>query len=763
MPLPERWWPKAHGNSNVRILSVAWSQAPECVAYGLLALAPLGSSLSPQAMALALLGTVLANGVAAALGEGRLVSGPRAALSLLTAGLLSALVAYRGPSGPLPVWMVLGLLALSIGAAGLLQILLGALRIGSIVKYAPHPVRSGLMSAVGLLLLIGALPAALGAGFGHGLRDALAHPIPAAMLVAAVAIVVSLTAARRKLPLPAILGLLAGTLVNALVDGLKLPTGPQLGVPMLASPWFAQIPDGRSLIELLSQRALWAPMAGFALTVAALGALDTLLAVSVVDGRLHRVRDANRELRAQGLANLLAGLGGGLPCSPSVQRSLALADAAPPSRRSICIYAMALLALLVLAPQLLAWLPLSAIGGTLLLQGVQSIDPWVWRTPLTLYARAGLAVYDRNQRRVLIENWAVALAVVGIGLLLGLAAAVAVGGALAVLLFVRSNMRQVVRSQLTGLQRQSMKVRPSHAREALRENGASIAVLELQGALFFGTADAVRAGLAQLGPDVHTVVLDLLLVGEIDATGARILLEAADEWQQRDRQLVAAEWGPDDARRRTVDAIARSASLPPLLFVDDVDQALEAAENRLLTGKNIALDRVSDAVALEQTLLGQGLDTGELGLLRGELSTVQLAAGAALFRQGDPADALYLTVCGDLGIRLPGTQRRLVSFAAGTMVGEMGALTKGIRSADAIAETPLTALRLSAESLARLRREQPALAAKLLANIALHLADRLRDLTQSMSTWVSRAGLPATPAITHVSGSVDANADTDAL
>jgi len=744
-------------NNSVRLLSVAWSQVPESAAYGLLALAPLGAGMSSRAMGLALLGAVVANLVAAFAGAGRLVTAPRAALSLLTAGLVTALVTYRGQSGPLPEAVILGLVALSVAAAGGLQMILGALRIGSIVKYTPHPVRGGLMSAVGVLLVLGALPAALGAGFGHRLEDALAHPAPGALLVAGISMVVTLVAARGRPPLPPVLlGLLAGAVLQATLHAFSLPVGPLVGVPVLSWPWFMQLPDAPWLIDLPSQQALWVPMAVFAATVAALGALDTLLATSVVDGRLRRPRDANRELRAQGLANVLAGLAGGLPNSPSVQRSLALVEAAPETRRSVPVYAVAILGLLVLVPQVLGWLPVSAIGGVLVLQGAQTIDPWLWRTP-TLLRRSGsgVLVYDPAQRRLLLDNWVVALTVVAISIVLGLAAAVAVGAALAVLLFVRANMRQVVRSQHTGTQRRSMKIRPPQAAEVLLQHGAAIVLMELQGALFFGTVDTVRASLEQLPTSVNTVVLDLFLVGEIDATGARILLEVAEDWARHGRHLVAAEWAENDPRRRIVDAIARSAGLPPLVFASDVDQALEAAEERVLAGTSMPT-AAPQAIELGHTLLAKGLDESELLLLRAELQTEHVATGALLFRQGDPADAFYLTVQGDVGIRLPGSQRRLVSFAPGTMVGEMAALERGLRSADAVAETPLTVLRLSADALERLRHEQPVLAAKLLNNIALHLASRLRELTQDLSTWVARTGLPSIPPAL---GPVSANSD----
>lgn len=360
--------------------------------------------------------------------------------------------------------------------------------------------------------------------------------------------------------------------------------GAIVGVPALASPWFAQLGTaGGFLNELPLQRTVWVPVAVFAATVAAFGALDTLLGISVVDGRQRRSRDANRELRAQGLANVLSGLAGGLPNSPSVQRSLALLKVVPGGRRSVLGYAAAVLVLLTLLPGILGWLPVSAIGGVLLLQGLQTVDPWLWRTPLLLYRGGpGKLAYDAAQRRLLFDSCGVTVMVVGSSLALGLAAAVLIGAALAVLLFVRANLRQVLRGRYTGLQRRSMKARTPQATALLQQEGGGILLLELQGALFFGTADAVRAGLDSLHAKIHTEVLDLFLVSEIDATGARILLEAAEEWSRQGRHLVAAEWADDDPRRRTVDVISRLSGMPPMTFCSDIDQALEAAEDRVL-------------------------------------------------------------------------------------------------------------------------------------------------------------------------------------
>ena len=740
-----RWsWTR---NIHLRLAGVAWSQAPESAAYGLLALAPLGAAMGPRAMAMAVLGAVVANLVATLAGAGRLVTGPRPAVSLLTAGLVVVLINYQGPTGPLPVGAVLCVLAFGLMAAGALQMLLGALRFGDVIKYTPHPVRAAILSAVGILLLMGALPAAVGAGYRTGLGSVLTSTVPGAELVAATAVGVTVLATNRRTQVPPVmLGLLAGAALHAGLQALGLPAGARLGVPALTVPWFAQLNDMHGLLDLASERALWVPVLVFAAEVAALGALDTLLTMSVVDGRLRRSGDANRELRAQGLANVLAGFAGGMSNSPSIMRSLAALDAAPSTERSSWIYTLYLLALLVLAPSVLGWLPISAIGGVMVLQSVQLIDPWLGRTLLLLRRRSPLAMaYDATQRRLLLENWVVGFTVVVISVVLGLAAGVATGAVLAVLLFVRAHMREVVRSQHTGVQRRSMKVRSSQVTAELAQRGHSTVLLELQGDLFFGTADTLRASLEALPPTVRTVVLDLFLVGDIDATGARILLEVAEDWARQGRHVVAAEWAEGDPRRRIVDVVGRSARLPPLVFEPDVDRALEATEDRLLLEMASPLAPHS-TIELGQTLLAQGLEPGELALLRAELRTEHVDAGALLFRQGDPADGFYLTVQGDVGIRLPGNQRRLMSFAPGTMVGEMAALSRVTRSADAVAETPLTVLCLPNEALDRLRREQPVLAAKLLNNIALHLAGRLRGVTQDLSTWVTRTGQASAPA-----------------
>jgi sulfate permease, SulP family len=112
---------------------------------------------------------------------------------------------------------------------------------------------------------------------------------------------------------------------------------------------------------------------------------------------------------------------------------------------------------------------------------------------------------------------------------------VMIGATCAVLRFVRSNVRDVVRHTATGETLRSLRVRPGPASEAWAQHGHRITIFEPEGSLFFGTADALQHRLEQMPSRVETAILDLRQVQDIDITAARILVELADTWARTDR------------------------------------------------------------------------------------------------------------------------------------------------------------------------------------------------------------------------------------
>jgi SulP family sulfate permease len=733
-------------------LSSALTHAPENAAYGLMAMAPLGVAFAPWAMGLALLGAVAACVAASLIGAGRLVDDAGPALALLTTGLVAALLPHVvAPAGEV-AWNVLVLVALGIGAGGVLTMLLGLLRVGGVVKYTPYPVRVGLSSGVGLLLILSAAPALLGHALNSGWPADRAM-LAGALLVGTCSLVVTTLAmrVRTRLP-PVLLGLAAATLLHwALAQlGWGGALGRTVGVPALPAHWFGGAIGSPAWHAALAQPAVLALLGSYALTVAVVASLDTLLAASIVDGRLRTSRNANGELVAHGVANVASALVGGLPASPSVHASVGLVSRNARQRHIGLAYAAALLTLLLAVPAVLGVLPVSAVGGVLICLGASMISPTLWEIP-AMWRRQlarGTASSPPAQRRSrdLAANWVVTVAVALCVLVLGIGQAVLIGATFAVLLFVRSNMRDVVRQVWTGATRHSLKTRAASLADVLRREGHRIALLELEGSLFFGTADALRTRLQELGPHVDTAILDLHQVREVDLTAARILLEVADDWQQMGKRIVFAEWPAHDARRALMESVAGADGLDAIAFADSTDQALEQAEEQLIGRLQIDC-RAGEALTLADTMIAAGLSAEELELLAAEMTTHSFPRGQVMFRTGDPGEMLYISLKGEIGLRVPGTGRRLASFAPGVTIGEMAVLARAPRSAEAFAESDVTALAMSVDAFERLLRSHPPLAAKLLRNIALHLGDRVRVLTGDLAGWMSRSGaVPAAPA-----------------
>jgi SulP family sulfate permease len=269
----------------------------------------------------------------------------------------------------------------------------------------------------------------------------------------------------------------------------------------------------------------------------------------------------------------------------------------------------------------------------------------------------------------------------------------------------------------------------------LREHGRRIAVLELDGALFFGTADVAAREIERVGSEAAQIVVDFTRVSEVDASGARVLVQAAQELHTAGRRLLLAALPVHDPRRRTIQEMDVHESLSETDFFDDPDLALECAEDRLLV---VLAPPPEEAVELPlaSTMLGAGLGERDVEALAGLLVRREVPRGTHVFRIGEDSDALFVSVRGQIGIWMPAGQppgasrQRLVSFAPGVVFGEMGLLERRPRSADAVAEDDAVVLTLSRSAFDHLSAERPALVGQMLLNMSLHLSARVRALTQ---------------------------------
>jgi len=700
-------------------LAAALMALPMSIGNGILAYAMLGPEHAAAGAVAGLVGAILLGAVAATLGgTPGLVSapsGPAAAMLTAHAAWLASIAPERAH-----------LLLLATGlAAGLVQLGFGALRLGTVVKFIPYPVVSGFLSAAGILLVWGQLPSVSGVASG-GPWAVLGHPEAwrtVSLVVAGVTFAAMRLAPRvsARLP-PVVAGLAAGSLAwlafslrdpaIAAIAGNPLRVGavPGVGAIAAAIPGLVQELSGLRPDDLLL-------VAGPAAALAALLSVDTLKTCVLVDSMTGARHLPSRELLAQGLGNVLASLGGGMVGSGVSGPTLVNVAAGGRSRTASATVPAALLSLVALAPALVAGIPRAVLGGVLVHVGLRTVD---WGT---------LRLLRRPERRI---EFAVVAAVVAIALWRGLVVAAGAGIALVVVLFLRDRMGQSpvrVRGDLVRTRSTRRRLPPED--RVLAEHGAEAAVLNLQGDLFFGTADRL---LTELGPELarcRYVLLDLSRVSDVDLTAARILAQAQARLAARGaRLLLAGSRTPDALAGALADVAVDPTAPPPRLFTSR-DEALEWMEEQLL---ELHLDErvIHHRLELPEMDLLAGLAPGPLAALARRVRTVAVAEGQPVFRAGEPGEALYLVRLGRVRVVVPaggGRELMIGSFGRGDVFGELAFVDARPRSANATAAADTELFVLDRAAFAEAVREEPSLGAELPARVARVISYRLRVTT----------------------------------
>jgi SulP family sulfate permease len=333
----------------------------------------------------------------------------------------------------------------------------------------------------------------------------------------------------------------------------------------------------------------------------------------------------------------------------------------------------------------------------------------------------------RAQRRTLLANYLVMLSVVAIAVISNLINAVFFGVLAAMFLFVRRNSGSVIRRELHGDTHRSLRQRSLSRMRELEREGWRIITLELEGSLFFGTADQLSREAERIAAKADYLILDFRRVTDIDVTGVRILQQAAARVGASNCRLLFAAIRPLGTRGRMLSAAGIDKLVPHRLWFDTADAGMEWAEDDLLDRFDLPEPR-ERLLDVAETQLGRGLKKDELALLERHLEEIEFATTAPVFRAGETADGLFVLRKGCVSVSLHGSggRRRLASFAQGVIFGELGLLDGGPRSADVFADEASVALKLTRRAFEDIRAQSPELAAKLLFNLGVEMAIRLR-------------------------------------
>lgn len=316
------------------------------------------------------------------------VSGPAAGLAAIVFSAITEL-------GTFELFLCAGLIA------GLIQVLMGILRAGSISNYFPNSVIEGMLAGIGIIIILKQIPYAIGytgssfAGeklFENGinltnitlyLQNVIQSVHPGSIIITAISITILLiwdkvSLLRRLKMLP---GALVAVLVGVLLNEVFKITGSPLAV---TAQNLVNLPVPESFSALTSL-ATFPDFSGFtnpavwisAITIAVVASIETLLCIEASDrlDRQKRITDTNVELRAQGIGNVLSSLIGGLPITSVVVRSSANAGAGATTKLSAIIHGVLLLICVVSIPFVLNLIPLATLAAVLILVGYKLASP----------------------------------------------------------------------------------------------------------------------------------------------------------------------------------------------------------------------------------------------------------------------------------------------------------------------------------------------------------------------------------------------------
>lgn len=316
------------------------------------------------------------------------VSGPAAGLTVIVFAAIERLPSYEA-------------FLLAVTLAGVIQVVLAATRSGILAEFVPSAVITGMLAAIGLILILKQVPHALGhdgdfegsfeflQADGRNTLSAVAeaaraHLAPGAVLIA-LASLLFLGWWGKARPAEGPLRFVPGPLVVVLIGlGLNALFGLVLPAWQLGPRHLVQVPVAASLGEFTSffaapdftqigNAAVWTT----ALTLAIVASLESLLSVKAVDelDPRRRVTPKNRELLAQGGGNIVSGLLGGLPVTSVIVRSSANVDAEAQSRMSTILHGLWLLLSVALVPFVLNLIPLAALAAVLIATGYKLAQP----------------------------------------------------------------------------------------------------------------------------------------------------------------------------------------------------------------------------------------------------------------------------------------------------------------------------------------------------------------------------------------------------
>jgi sulfate permease, SulP family len=709
---------------------------PSAIAFGVAAFTAAGPGLAGAGALTGILGAVAMGITAPLIGRNAgFISAPCAPAAAVLAGLAAELAA----SGSVSADRILGLLAVTASISAVLQIVYGTLGAGKMMKYIPYQVVTGYLSGVAVIIFMGQMPKLLGVSSGMHFFEAVSSPAEwrwQGIVVGVLTIAATVLAPRLTKRVPAVIIGLAAGIAAYFALGATQPALLQLeGNGLVIGP----IQASGSVLSAMAQRfAMLGSLTGSdlslvlapAITLSVLLSIDTLKTGVVLDALTRRRHNSNRELMAQGIANIVSFGVGGMPGAGTMGASLVNVTAGSRSMLSSLVEGILALAAVLLFGKLIAWVPIGALAGILLVVSWRMFDFDMFRL-----AR------HRSTRL----DFLVIISVIIVAETVGLIQASLVGVCLAIILFIRDQVRgSIIVSKRDLTEARSRRTRTDQEEALLAAHGSAALLIQLKDDLFFGTTDQLLSDLEQDLGTRRFILVDIRRVQSMDYTAAHLFEQMRYRLTERDGALLICGMPSSGPQRQDIERyLAQLGVLGQggVKVFETRDSALQWMEDRVLEGAGWSARDDDPPLELGQIDFFRGMDEASLSRIRTIAEERTLEAGQSLFARGDAGDEMYMVRKGRVSIRLPlagGKHHHLATVGPGEMFGEMSFLDRDKRSADAVAVARTDLYVVSRARLDALQESDAALSAHLFERVAREISQRLRIANMELKSLEER-------------------------
>ena len=460
-------------------------------------------------------------------------------------------------------------LAIATVLAGMMLLLMGALRLGTVIKFIPYPIVVGFTSGIAVTIFTTQMKDLFGLTMAEVPADFISKWIAYAgafhtmnlwslgVGIVSVAIIALSPRLTRKIPGSLIAIIIMTVVAYILREHAGITSIETIGDRFTIN---ASLPKPEGLVFNMETINLLIPSA---FTIAVLGAIESLLSATVADGVIGDRHDSNTELIAQGAANIVVPLFGGIPVTGAIARTMTNINNGGRSPIAGIIHAIVLLLILLFLGPLTRHIPMACLAGVLI---IVSYNMSEWRTFRSLM---------KNPK----SDVSVLLVTFFLTVIFDLTIAIEIGLLIAMLLFMRrvaETTRVSVATDVINLTEENETHQQQEEKLAIPRG---VEVYEIDGPFFFGVANKFDSIMMSMGDKPRVRVIRMRKVPFMDSTGLHNLESLLRLSRAEGIQVVLS--GVNERVRRVLEKSKVDQKIGPENICADIHQALERASRIL--------------------------------------------------------------------------------------------------------------------------------------------------------------------------------------